>query len=170
MRIDATAAYYGLFQVAFADAIEHLAGALFSMRQHNEPNLEFSDVFNQRFSDQLKGLRQELAAFKNKGPSTQEHMEAVLDACSRMDKLRIWRDSRIHPRVVLTGDGYALFDKKTGERLSISETECKEKLDELVKVIVTLEAYVPHLVGALDFDKEIEEMLRSDQELASIFT
>jgi hypothetical protein len=157
MRIDSATAHYGLFQIVFADAVEHVADALFSLRVPKKPSLNFSDVFNMRLADQLKELGKELAQFKKHGQSIQEFMHKVCDAASRMDELRKWRDIRIHARVRVTSEGFALFDKKNEKRLFISEIECEEKINEATKIIVDLGAYIPHLRKALDFEKEVRD-------------
>jgi len=154
MQIDSALAHYGLLQIVFADAAEHVAQALFDLRVVNAPNLEFSKLFALELNQLLNQLRQELAQFQQYGPSTQEHMQIVDAAINRVDELRQWRNHRTHARVKVTSDGWGLFDKKTGKHLVINEVECEEKIKKAINAIVDLEAYIPHLQNALAFQKE----------------
>ena len=61
--------------------------------------------------------------------------------------------------------GYALYDKRTGKHLDLVCKEIETNIEMAVKVIVTLKSYVPHLVGQLDWDAEIE---RRSQELPEL--
>ena len=161
MVIDSTTAHYGLFHIVFADAADHVAQALFSLRLPKEPGLDFSDVCKMRLVDQLHDLRKQLAQFKRHGQSIQECMQRVCDALIRMDALKNWRNCYLHASAKVTNAGYALFDRKSCQRLFISESECEVQINEAIKVIVDLEAYIPHLRTALDFEKEV----RNDAEV-----
>jgi len=66
MRINETAAAYGLFQVIFADVADHLAIATFHLRKQKEPDLTFQTVFKQEFKRTLKQFRRELWQFEGR--------------------------------------------------------------------------------------------------------
>lgn len=159
MVLDETACRYGLLHIVFADAVEHLAGILFYLRREKESALQFEDVLQLRLKDQLDGLHKELQRFDARF-SVQENAEAIRVACADMKKLSVWRNNRIHARVRMEDGGYALFNGKTGERLSISYKECDEIIRQLIKVIVMVGAHAPHLLNLLDFDKSLVELFR----------
>lgn len=160
MLLNETAATYGLLQLTFADAIEHLAAILFHLKRETKPGLQFEEVLAFRFSDLLKTLNKELRRFNGDN----ENAEAIRAACKEMDRLREWRNDRVHARVRMLDGGYALFNGKTGERLSISSTECEEKVNKLIKIIVTVEAHTPHLLNVLSLEKSLEELFSQSDE------
>ena len=57
MTFDDTASAYGLFQVVFADVVDHLAVATFRLRERKEPSLQFEKVFRQEAKKILGQLR-----------------------------------------------------------------------------------------------------------------
>ena len=50
MMLNEMAAPYGLFQIVFADVVDHLAVGTFRSRERKEPGLVFEEVFKQEFS------------------------------------------------------------------------------------------------------------------------
>lgn len=63
-------------------------------------------------------------------------------------------------------DGYALYDKRTGQRLDLPRQQIETDIEMPVKAIVTMTSYVQHLVGQLEWDAEWEKMLRELPELS----
>ncbi len=155
MLIDATAGAYGLFQVVFADLTEHLAVAVFRLRQVKAPGLTFEQIFRLEFKRILDQFKEELKQFDGKR-LLEEDLHWLLAAVDQMAIIAKWRHERIHARVRPVDGGLGLYDWRTRERLPISYEECKGKIDEATKLIVTLEAHVPQLVGWLDWNKMFE--------------
>src|SRR5579859_5206607 len=121
MKIDATAGIYGLFQVVFADLTDHLAFATFRLGSATDSTLKFEDVFRQEFGNILRQFRTALRQFSNS--PVDESMYALNEACNIMSRLSKWRNDRVHVRVRMTSDGYALYDWRTGNRLPINYGE-----------------------------------------------
>lgn len=165
MKLNDTAAAYGLFQLVFADVTDHLAVATFRLREEREPNLAFEDVFRQEFKKTLKQFRRELRQFHGR-PSVEDSLRAIGEACKIMSKLAVWRNERIHARVRLTDDGYALYVWRTRRRLVISQEEIERDIQLAIRLMVELEAHVPHLVRLLEWDEEFEALLSTVPELS----
>ncbi len=124
MKLSETAAAYGLFQLVYADAIDHLAFALFRFRQRNEPDLTFEIILRERHSDILKRLKNELGKFEGEPAG----LAAVNEARETIFELKAWRDVRIHARVRLTEQGYELYDRKSdGGRLEMTLGQIEQK-------------------------------------------
>lgn len=168
MLFSDTASVYGLFQVVFADVADHLAVATFRLLKRKEPGLTVEAVFKQRVSDTLKQFRQELGQF-DEGSDVSESVRNLRDASDIIAALSNWRNDRIHARVRMTEDGYALYDKRTGNRLELHRDQLEKKIEQAVKAIVTLEADVQHLVGQLKWDEEFEEMFRALPQMPEAF-
>lgn len=152
MTIDPAAAAYGLFQLAFAEVTDHIAGALFALRRRKEADLRYTNVFGLNFGRQINELEGELKRFDQyQSQSMLEHLGALREPCQRARLLADWRNKRIHVRVQRTEAGLALFDWRTRERLSISYDECAEKIDESLWIVATLKCNAPHLVDYLDW-------------------
>lgn len=169
MKMDATAAAYGLVQVVFADAAERLATALFLLRQQQDPTVRFERIFRCSFGKILKAFQRELKQFGPKQPEAEnlpnppkaidaDDLQALEGACTELSSLSKWRNQTIHARVRLVDDGLALYDGKTGNRLSITTANCFEIIQRLTKVIVTFEAYLPALFDSLDLTKRISAL------------
>ena len=165
MRFNDTASAYGLFQVVFADAADHLAVATHRLRVRKEPGLTEDAVFRQRISDTLRDFRKELDQFDNSS-AISDSVRDLRDASDTLSTLSLWRNDRIHARVQMTENGYALYDKRTRERLDLSREEIETNIEMLVKVIVTFKSDVQHLVGQLEWDAEFEKMFRELTELS----
>ena len=165
MKLDDTAAAYGLFQVVFADVTAHLAIATLRLRERNEPGLAFETVFKQEFSQILKQFRHELRQLDGRSPVS-ESLQAVRRACETISALAVWRNDRIHARVHMEAHGYALYDWRTNRRLEISYEETTLNITRAIAAIVELEAHVPHLVHLLTWDEEFVELFRSLPELS----
>ncbi len=157
MTLSDTAAAYGLFQVVCADLIDHLAVAVFRLRISKEPWLAFETVFRQEFKRTLKEIRRELRQFEDRS-SVSDSLAAVRGACKVMSKLAVWRNDRVHARVRLTEEGYALYDWRTRRRLAITRAQIEQNIQVAIKAIVDLEAHVPHLVHLSDWDAEFERL------------
>jgi len=74
--------------------------------------------------------------------------------------LAVWRNDRIHARVRDVGDGLALYELKTGKRLSISDKECLEILQKLTSVKFTLEVFLVDLIRSRDADRKPDDFLQ----------
>ncbi len=164
MTIDQAAAAYGLFQLAFAEVVDHIAGTLFALRQQKEADLSYSNVFGLNFGRQIRELEGELKTFDQyQSQWMVEHLGPLREACRRARLLSNWRNKRIHARVQRTEAGLALFDWRTLERLSISHDECAEKIDEALWIVGTLKCYAPHLVDHLDWLTLFESAFAEDE-------
>lgn len=157
MTFNDTAAAYGLFQVVFADVVDHLAVATFRLRETREPDLRFEKVFRQEAKNILGQLRDELKQFDERSPVS-DNVREVGDACDIISNLAVWRNDRIHARVRMTDSGFALYNWRTRRRLEISHDQIVQNIELAVKAIVTLEAHVQHLVGQMEFDEEVEKL------------
>ena len=165
MRLDSTAAAYGNFQVVFTDLTDHLAVATFRLRERKETSLTFEAVFGQRFKETLTQFRRELQQFDNRFPVS--HSVATLrETCTLISTLSRWRNDRVHARVRMTEDGYALYDWRTRHRLEITQEQIEKNIQLTVKAIVELETHVPHLIGLLDWDEEFERLYSTVPELS----
>jgi hypothetical protein len=152
MQIDATAGVYGLVQVVFADLAEHLAIAVFQIRKTHDSSATFEQVFRLQFKNVLDQFKDELKRFRDK-QSLREDTEALDAAVRQISTIAQWRHDRIHARIRRVDDGLALYDWRTRKRLTISYDECKEKIDQMIRLIVTLEAHVPQLVHLEEWEK-----------------
>jgi hypothetical protein len=153
MTLDDTAAAYGLVQVVFADVTDHLAFATFTLQQREEANISFPHrhLFGQWLSDfkcQLKRLKDV--------QSLDDALTALREVCRELKVLSGWRNERIHARVRQVEDGLALYNARTGQRLSISYEECIGIIERLVKAKSALWEYLPVIVRELDLDKEFK--------------
>jgi len=157
MRFNETAMAFGLFQVVFADVIDHLAVATFRLRERSETGLVFEDVFGQESKRLLKQFRAELNRFDCRSDVSDEVRE-LRESCEIISRLRVWRNDRIHARIRMTEGGYALYDWRTRCRLDISCKEIETNIELAVKAIVTLEANVQYLFRELNWDEEFEEL------------
>jgi hypothetical protein len=164
MKLDDTAATYGLVQVVFADVTDHLAFAIFRLRQAKGTAVNFQDIVNLKFGYMVSNFKTELRQFTHPQPPDDARDEVGIadlnEVCKELKALSKWRNDRIHARVRWVEDGLALYNGKTGERLSINHGECTEVLNRLVKAIVKLDTYVPELVRSLDFNNEFEGFCR----------
>lgn len=57
MKLDATAAAYGLIQVVFADVTVRLARAVFFLQRQRDANVTFEQIFRARIGTGIKGLQ-----------------------------------------------------------------------------------------------------------------
>ena len=165
MKFNDTAAAYGLFQVVFADLTDHLAVATFRLREQREPGLTFEAVFRQELTKILRQFRDELKQFDDRSVVA-DNVRELRDACVIISTLSSWRNDRVHARVRLAEQGYALFDWRTGRRLDITRAQIETNIEMAIKAIVALEANVQHLVHQLKWDEEFEKLFRTLPELA----
>jgi hypothetical protein len=165
MTLNDTAAAYGLFQVVFADVVDHLAVATFRLRELRESGLVFESVFKQEFKKLLKQFRQELKQFDGRSPVA-DSLHGVREACKIISALAVWRNDRIHARVHMSEHGYALYDWRTRRRLEIRREQIEQNINLAIKAIVELEAHVPHLVHLLKWDEEFEKLFSTLPELS----
>jgi hypothetical protein len=86
--------------------------------------------------------------------SLDDALTALSEVCRELKVLSCWRNERIHARVRQVEDGLALYDARTGQRLSISYEE--RIIDRLVKAKSALWEYLPMIIGELDFDKQFK--------------
>jgi hypothetical protein len=153
MTFDSTSSAYGLVQVVFADVTDRLATAVFVFQQRRDPNVTFGEIYELQFKRLLKAFKNELKQFGGQ-PSVADDLRAIQEVCQELGNLSAWRNDRIHARVREVDGKLALYDWRTGERLTISYEECVEIIDRLARVIATLQGHMPALVSNLDFDKE----------------
>jgi hypothetical protein len=159
MRPDPITSAYGFFQVVFADMADTLADAVFRLRQRTEANLKFEEVFGDTFGRLVAQFRKEL------GTSDAEDVAALRSACDSMSRLATWRNDRIHARVRMTEDGYALYDWRTRKRLQMTHEDIDHNTKEAFKTKQTIEMYVPNLIVGLDIEADIERLLSTVPDL-----
>jgi hypothetical protein len=140
MVIDQTAAAYGIFQIAFAEADEHLRTLLCHLYCPEKPETALDRV-PWNLADVVKTLRKELRVFKGRGASIQEYAVKVTEACSRMKGLSNWRNDRLHAHVRRADNGaYVLVDKNTNEALSMKIVEITDNIDCALNITTTVSA------------------------------
>jgi hypothetical protein len=160
VRLDQTAAAYGLFQVVYTDLTERLAFAVFELRKRNEPTLRFENVFAKQYKHLLGSFRDLLKQID--GDSfIADSVAALRAACDLMSDLGVWRNDRLHARVRMTEDGYVLYDWKTCKRLSISYEELDGRIQQAIKAAVELEVHLVRLLRSTDFEVELERTIRT---------
>ena len=164
MTFNDTAAAYGLFQVVFADVVDHLAGATFHLLKREDPDLPFEKVFTQDASKILKQFRAEVKQFDVVSPVA-ENVHDLREACKTISALMKWRNDRIHARVRMTDSGYALYDWRTRERLEIHGDVIVENIQLAINAMVKLETNVAPLIGQLKLDEELDKLFMSMPEL-----
>jgi len=164
MMIDSTDAPYGLFQVAFADMAEHLAGCLYQLRLRKEPGLKFENMFGTTFGRMLKQFKDELKGFDADKLASQD-LQAVRQACHDMSVIARWRNARAHARVRVVADGYALYDWRTNQRLSMNVKECESKIQEVNRVNLILETHMTDLLGNPALANAISDLLSAVDDL-----
>lgn len=165
MTFNDTAAAYGLFQVVFAEVVDLLAGATFRLRERREPGLKFEEVFDQPFKKLLRQFRDELKQF-DKRSSVGADVHDLREACKIMSRIAVWRNDRIHARVVMTESGYALYDWRTRHRLEMHQDVIVKNIELAIKVSVTLKSSVSPLIGQLKLDEELDKLFKSMPEFA----
>jgi len=165
MTLDDTAAAYGLFQVVFADVVDHLAGATFLLRERKEPGLTFEKVFRQELTQILKQFRCELFRFAEE-PSLSDSLVALRQLCNIISELSVWRNDRIHAHVRLTEHGYALYNWRTRRRLEITREQIGLKINLAMKVMAEINTYVSDLLGSLALDEELAKFFNTLPEVS----
>jgi hypothetical protein len=160
MNLDPTAAAYGLFHVAFADMVNHVAAALFRLRRPKEAGLTFQELLDLPFGCMLKSLQEQLNKFKGNSLLARE-LHDLEGACSQMREIQHWRNKRVHARVQWVADGIALYDYRTGMPLTMSREESEEKIWQVSEVIAKLEGHVPDLISVQKWDNVIDRLFET---------
>jgi hypothetical protein len=155
MKLDMTASAYGLIQVVFADVTVRLARAVFLLQKRKDANITFEGIFRKQFKQILGCFKDELKQLDQAYLVETPDVETFREMCDELATLAVWRNDRIHAIVEPVSDGFALYDRRTRKRLSISCEECKEIIERLTKVIVKLEA-LPAVLRSLDVEEEID--------------
>jgi hypothetical protein len=155
MKLDDTAAAYGLVQVVFADVTDQLAYAVFTLKQASDNSVSSENISKCNFGPLLSEFKGELRQFSDV-PSLDMTLTDLRNACRELKALSKWRNQRIHARVRRVAEGVALFNAKTGERPSISYVECEEIIQRLVNALVTLQTEIPCLVSSIAFHNEFD--------------
>jgi hypothetical protein len=112
---------------------------VFQLRQLNESQLTFGDVFAQPIQKTIKQCRQELLRFDAQSPA-RESVENMRKACDIASELRVWRNDRIHAHAEWSEHGYALYNSRTGKRLEITAEGSEENIRRTIEAIVLLKA------------------------------
>jgi hypothetical protein len=171
MILNDTAAAYGLFQVVFAELTDHLAVATFRLRKQKESGLVFEKVFDQKFSRILEQFRRELQQSAGRS-CVADSLSVLCEACEMISKLADWRNERIHARVLMTEQGYTLYNWRTRYPLEISQSQIEKKIELANKAMVELRGRIPDFVHLLNWDAEFEALLNTlpdlNEELAEI--
>jgi hypothetical protein len=157
MKIDDTAAAYGLIQIVFADITDRLSTALYALLSERDSRITPMKVHRKEFGRFLKEFKTELKQFDGQG-SVDCELHELREACHELASLATWRNDRIHARVRQESDGFALYDWRTGKRLSMNGEECNVVIQTLVKIIGTFDATIPHLIHSLEADKAFEAL------------
>ncbi len=158
MKLDETAAAFGLFHLAFANLTQQLATAVFYIRRIKEPDLKFEKVFKQEFSKLRQTLLEELDQFDNQS-TTEVDVQYLRHICDQLTIFSKWRNDRAHPRVQVDENGLRIYDWRTGKLLSINTYESIEKIQEAVSFTIGLEYNVGSLLNHIDSGKKLDEML-----------
>ncbi|MBI1789823.1 MAG: hypothetical protein HYR60_20015 [Acidobacteria bacterium] len=122
-------------------------------------------VFRQDFKNTLRQFRLELREFEDR-PSVSDSLRAVREAREIMSPLAVWRNDRVHARVRMTTQGYALYNWRTGHRPEISPEQIEKNIHLASKAMVELEAHVPHLIDLLKWEEEFERLFSTLPELS----
>lgn len=154
-----------MFQVVFADIVDHLAAATFRLRERKERGLQFEKVFKQDASKILDQFKDELKQFDGRS-SAKENLHDLRDACQTTSTLMKWRNDRIHARVRMTGTGYALYDWRTRQRLEIHQDVIVKNIQLAINAMVKIEANVAPLIGQLKLDEELDKLFSSMPEFS----
>jgi hypothetical protein len=122
-------------------------------------------VFKQKLSQILDQFRRELQRFDERSPVS-ESLDALQEALEIIPELAKWRNDRVHARVDLTEQGYALRNWQTGLPLEITPEQIPVNINLAIKAMVLLEGHVPHLVGQLIWDEENRKLFSTIPELS----
>lgn len=158
MKFDEAAAAYGLVQVVFADVTGRLVWAVAELQRQKDPTVTFEKVYKKQFKNILDAFKDELKALSGRSAGMSDDLLALQDSAGELAALATWRNDRIHARVVMSAHGLSLYDWRTGKPLSISQAECVDKIERLTRVLVTLEQYLPSILGHLDMEKDLAAM------------
>jgi hypothetical protein len=114
----------------FADVTERLAAAIFLLRQsRGVPDVDFEQIFRKKFSQMLVAFKAEVKEFgMRSAPPLAHEISELKTACDDLSRFSCWRNDRVHARVRQLDDGFALYNGKTGKRLSITSQECDDIL------------------------------------------
>jgi hypothetical protein len=157
---DDTAAAFGLTQVVFADATERMAVAVLMFRKRLDPTLTFQKVFRKlQFGSVLHWLQSELDQLAPQG-ATEADIDVMRRCCARFQALSKWRNERIHARVRQIGNGLALYDSRTGQRLSMSGHECWKIVQGLALAMFEMDNHLSSLLRDLDMSKELDAIFQ----------
>jgi hypothetical protein len=168
MRLDENAAAFGLFHLAYANLLEKLSGAVWLIKQINQPGIQFEGVFGLPFSKLLKALREELDKHGGNA-STDPHVQSLLYLSTKLQVLADWRNARAHPRVQIDHNGITLYDWRTRKPLSIGLDECMEKIQQAIGFGCELDRDAGGLVGSVRSDKDLDEMIDEAFKIAERF-
>jgi hypothetical protein len=158
MRLDENAAAFGLFHLAFANLTQQLAVAVFFLRRLNEPDLKFEKVFRIEFSRLREALLTQLTQFDDQQGLDMD-LQYLRHRCDQMAALANWRNDRAHPRVQFDEHGMAIYNWRTGQRLSINVEECVQQIEMAVACAVDLDHFVGSIIRTLESQKEMEALL-----------
>ena len=84
-------------------------------------------------------------------------MKELKNARERAVQLNHWRNERIHARVRYYNEVYILYNNKTGKRLDMEQ--CREKLDEALKLVGDVEGNIPALETFIKLRKTFREAM-----------
>ena len=157
MNLDEAAAAFGLFHLAFASLTQQLAAAVFYIRRIREPNLQFEDVFNRKFSKLREDLKDELSQSDGRS-STDRERQCLERLCAEMGDLATWRNARGHPRVQIDDNGITIYDWRTRKELNINRDKCVKKINEALYLTAMLDQSVGGLLRELDEDRTIDQI------------
>jgi hypothetical protein len=153
LQPDPTSAAWGLFQVRFAFLVQELATAVFYLRRRREPKIQFGQIFRKSTEQLLAALACELNHVTAEGDTAAEIAE-LRALCPEIEKLKGWRDPRIHARVDFE-QGITLYDWRTRRQLEMTAPECDKKSDVAVSVAVRLAGGVRSLLNYLKADETL---------------
>jgi inorganic pyrophosphatase/exopolyphosphatase len=161
MNLDENAAAFGLFHLAYANLFQRLAATVHCVRQLNEPNLRFDEVFGETFSSLCQRLKKELKQFNtDQSPWLVEDVRVLQNTCSKMRVLARWRNQRVHALVSMDEGGIRIYDSRTRKPLNIARVECEKKIREAIKLNVELEHRTRSLVSHVCSKKKMVAMLK----------
>jgi len=161
MTVNDTVAWYGIFQVVFADVVEHLAKAMYDLRKEKEQDLTFNTVFEDafKFKKLMCQFRDELRRFDKVSAQASDSLHIVRAACQTMSEVANWRNERIHCRVKIRRDGgIVLYDSRTGYPLKVNSAQITKYIHRVQRAMVDLEAEIPNLIRELKRSEDFEKL------------
>jgi hypothetical protein len=128
------------------------------LRRRRQPRIQFGQIFKKSAEQLLAALAYELNHIKAEGHTAAE-IEDLRALCLEIEKLKGWRDPRIHARVDFE-KGHAMLDWRTRKELEMTALECTRKSDLAASVAVRPAGGVRSLLHHLKADETLVSEIR----------